>query len=70
MAVGISVVLATLLLAFAWLERSLFERPRPLPVLTFLGIGVVFVGHFYLLDALGGRAALRIWPACPLRTGL
>jgi hypothetical protein len=50
--IGMSAVLTILLLTFAWLERSEFQKRKLPPVLTYLGLLVVFIGHFYLLKEL------------------
>jgi hypothetical protein len=53
---------AVLLLAFAWLERTAFVEKKIPPVLAYLGVGVVFVGHFYVIGATGGGRAWDVWP--------
>ncbi len=53
LAVGVSAVMAVLLLGFAWLESAELSRRNLPPLLTYAGIAVVFVGHFYLLALLG-----------------
>jgi hypothetical protein len=35
---------------FAWLERDLFTKLLKFPMLTYMGIMVVFIGHFILLS--------------------
>lgn len=47
--IGISITTATLMFLFAWLERDLFTKLLKFPLLTYLGIMVVFIGHFLLL---------------------
>jgi hypothetical protein len=59
--VTLSAVLATVLLAFAWLERVGFIKYKLPPGLTYLGIAVIFVGHFYLIDV-AGHSVWDIWP--------
>ena len=63
LAVGLSAVLALLLLAFAWLDRAGFVKLKLPPLLTYLGIAVVFVGHYYVLGVIGGSHAWDVWPA-------
>jgi hypothetical protein len=67
LAVGVSAVMAVLLLGFAWLERAELSRRNLPPLLTYAGIAVVFVGHFYLL-ALFGIDLEDMWT--PLTGGL
>ncbi len=67
LAVGVSTVMAILLLSFAWLERaSLAARKLP-PVMTYAGIAALFVGHFYVLNLLG-LDLVDVWP--PFTAGL
>jgi hypothetical protein len=49
LAVGISVTMALVLLGFAYLERSEISKRNLPPLLTYGGIGVTIVGHFYVL---------------------
>jgi hypothetical protein len=67
LAIALSAVYATLLLAYAWLERAAIRRLglRNMPVLTCLGLGVIVIGHFYVLNA---ARLLRDWP--PYTAGL
>lgn len=67
MAVGLSVVLALILLAFAWLERAWFTRMNLPPVLAYLGIAALFIGHFYALDM---AISLDRGPWTPYTAGL
>ena len=62
LAVGLATVTAACLFAFAWWEREPFARLAISP-LGGAAVGVVFVGFFFLLDALGGRQAMETWPA-------
>ncbi len=67
LAIGLSAVVAALLLSFAWLERAeLAERELP-PLLTYLALAVVFVGHFYVLH-MAGIGFDDAWP--PFTAGL
>jgi hypothetical protein len=67
LAIGLSVVVALLLLSFAWLERAeLAERKLP-PLLTYAALAVVFVGHYHVLDA-AGIGLDEAWP--PITAGL
>jgi hypothetical protein len=52
MAIGMSLVSSILLLTFAWLERSEFQKRKLPHLLTYLGLLVVFIGHFFLLEEL------------------
>ncbi|GAG19416.1 unnamed protein product, partial [marine sediment metagenome] len=62
LAVGISAIVAILLLAYAWLERSMFSEKDIFPILPYLGVGVVFIAHFFVMDVLGGQVIWDIWP--------
>lgn len=62
LAIGLSVTLAAILLTFAWLERTEIEKQKLPPILTYLGLIVIFVGQFYALDMISD-AALNAWPA-------
>ena len=59
--IGVSAVLAAILLTYAWIERASFVGRRIPPVLTYLGIGVVFVGHFYVIGVAGGSRVWDVW---------
>lgn len=61
LAAGLSAGLAGLSFAFAWLEQESFKTHSLPPVLSYLGAGVLFVGHFYLLAELDGTA-WEMWP--------
>lgn len=62
--IGISTVLTILLLSLTWLERDFIVRIVKFPLLTYLGIGVLFVGYFFLLGLLGGEGVWDFtWPA-------
>jgi len=54
-------------LSFAWLERAQFAEHKLPPVLAYLGIAVVFVGHFYVLH-MAGMDLESAWP--PFSAGL
>ena len=68
LAIALSAIYATLFLAYAWLER---DTARPglgdllAQALTYLGLGTIVIGHFYVLDAVG---SLHDWP--PYTAGL
>lgn len=62
LAIGLSAVLAAVLLAFAWLERAVFVERKIPPVLAYLGIGTIFVGHFYVIGATLWGRAWAVWP--------
>jgi len=62
LALGLSVTLAAILLTFAWLERMEIAEKKLPPILTYLGLIVIFGGQFYALDMIGD-AALNAWPA-------
>ena len=71
LAIALSAIYATLFLGYAWLERDtaklsdLHLGDLPVQALTYLGLGTIVVGHFYVLDAVG---ILRDWP--PYTAGL
>ena len=58
LAIGLSALLALYLLAFAWLMRAWIK----VPILTYLGLGVVIIGYFLTIGMLGGQPALKVWP--------
>ena len=59
-AILLSAVFALLALSLAWVEREVFAKAKLLPLLTYLGIALVFVGYFHVIDPSGW--AWRIWP--------
>jgi hypothetical protein len=61
LAIGVSAVMAVLLLSFAWLERAEFAALKLPPLLTYAGIAGIFVGHFYVLN-LFKFDVLDVWP--------
>jgi hypothetical protein len=63
LAIGLSATVAATLLTFAWLERTEIAEKKLPPILTYLGLIVIFVGQFYVLDMISD-AALNAWPAC------
>jgi hypothetical protein len=67
LAVGVSAVMAVLLFSFAWLERNELAELKLPPVLTYVAIAVVFVGHFYVLH-MAGIDFEEAWP--PITAGL
>ena len=62
LALGLSAAIAAFLLSFAWLERTEISKQKLPPILTYLGLFVVFVGQFYALNLISD-AALNAWPA-------
>ncbi|MEN8243072.1 MAG: hypothetical protein ABFS17_14230, partial [Chloroflexota bacterium] len=62
LAASISAVVGVLLLVFAWLEHPTFTEKKIPPFLPYLGLVVLFGGHFYLMDVVGGLAVWDIWP--------
>jgi hypothetical protein len=62
MAIVFSLVLASILLAFAWLERAWFAKLKLPPALTYLGIAVLYTGHFYAIE-MAVPLAKEVWPA-------
>jgi hypothetical protein len=67
--VGISGVLAVLMFSFAWLERQFITKYVKIPLLTYLGIGILFIAHFVLLFLVAGQGSWdSIWP--PYTAGL
>ena len=71
LAIALSAIYATLFLAYAWLEQDTTRLldvdlgDLPGQALTYLGLGTIVVGHFYVLDSVG---VLRDWP--PFTAGL
>jgi hypothetical protein len=61
LAIGLSTLVAGLLFAFAWLERAIWS----VPLLSYLGLGAIFIGHFYAIEWVAGSRAGEIWPAFP-----
>jgi hypothetical protein len=62
--IAIATVFTFLLLTFSWLERDFIGRIIKFPLLTYTGIGVLFVDFFYLLILIGGEGGWDfIWPA-------
>jgi hypothetical protein len=60
LAIGLSVVLALLAFGLAWVERAVFARVKLPPLLAYLGVVFVFIGHFYVI---GVSARLeQVWP--------
>jgi hypothetical protein len=62
LAIGLSAVLAAILLAFAWFERTPFAEQNLPPVLAYLGIGSIFVGHFYVIGVTLWGRNWDVWP--------
>jgi hypothetical protein len=63
LAVGISSVMAILSLSFAWLGRAFLEKQIKFPLLTYIGVAVIFIGHFYALVQILGEGVWNIiWP--------
>jgi hypothetical protein len=62
LAIGLSAVLAAILLAFAWFERTPFAERNVPPVLAYLGIGTIFVGHFYVIGVTLWGRNWDVWP--------
>jgi hypothetical protein len=61
--IGISTVFSTLLLSYSLLERDFIKKTVKFPLLTYLGISVLFIGYFYLLNLIGGEGDWDfIWP--------
>ena len=63
LAVSVSILMALLLLSYAWLERKIIETMVNFALLTYLGIGVIFIGHFYVLELWYGSDMGGVWPA-------
>ncbi|MCK4726580.1 MAG: hypothetical protein KAT29_12285, partial [Anaerolineales bacterium] len=59
LAIGTSGVIAVLVLAISWFERESYlklkvkSRYTAFPPLSYLGIWIIFIGHFYVLQAIG-----------------
>lgn len=62
MIIGLSAELFILLFIMAWLERDYFEDKGLDPILSYIGIAVLYTGFFYVLDALLGENFWRAWP--------
>lgn len=50
LAITLSLIFSLILLIFAWMEQSTFIKFKSLPLLTYIGLIVIFVGHFYVID--------------------
>jgi hypothetical protein len=61
MAIGLSVLISSILLTFAWLERTVIETKELPPILSYLGILVLF-GSQYFAVAMISPAARETWP--------
>jgi len=61
--IGLSLSLSMLLLSFSWLERKLLKQFKASPLLTYLGIGVIFIAHFFLLGQIFPLIWDYFWPA-------
>jgi hypothetical protein len=61
--VGLSLSLSILLLGFSWLERKFLQQIKAAPLLTYLGIGVIFIAHFFLLERIFTVDWDNVWPA-------
>jgi hypothetical protein len=63
--VGHSLGLAAILLLLAWYEHIFFSEKNVPPILAYLGIAVVFVGHLYFVAAVAGDAFWQVnyWAA-------
>jgi hypothetical protein len=73
LAVVLSAMFATLAFWLAWAKREIFAAQHLPPILSYLGTGLIFAGHFYLLNL--STQAGRIWPVytialCGLFVGL
>lgn len=62
LAVAISILAALLLFSYAWLEQKLIETKVKFALLTYLGIAVIFIGHFYVLELWLGSGMWDFWP--------
>lgn len=63
LAISLSSVLLILLLLNAWYERKAKDYKNVGKVVPYLGIVVLFIGHFLVLDQLGGSRIWNIWPS-------
>jgi hypothetical protein len=61
MAIGLSAVYALLAFWLAWAERDMPRFTKWLPLLVYLGVTIVFAGHFYLIAF--NAVAKVFWPA-------
>jgi len=58
--VGLSTALSALSFAFAWIERELWKKIKFPPLLTYTGLGIIFIAHFFLLDSI--FTIISEWP--------
>jgi len=61
--IGLSLSLSILTLGFSWLERKFLAQIKAAPILTYLGIGVIFIVHFFLLEIIFPVTWDNVWPA-------
>ena len=59
-AIFLSTICATLAFWLAWEEKQVFTKINLPPLLTYLGVFFVFIGHFYLMAYL--NLAWTVWP--------
>jgi hypothetical protein len=50
--IGLSIVFASLSLWLAWQERGVFSKAKIPPLLSYLGAGLIFIGHLFVLEIL------------------
>jgi hypothetical protein len=62
LAITLSLIFSLILLIFAWIEQSTFIKLKSPPMLTYLGLIVFFIGHFYVIEVVG-RLTWGNWPA-------
>ncbi len=62
LAIGLSVIFALLALWLAWVERNAVASSKNPPFLTYLGIALLFSGHFYVIGLMS-RLVQQTWPA-------
>ena len=61
--IGLSLSLSILLLGSSWLERKFLQQIKAVPILTYPGIGVIFIAHFFLLEKIFPVTWDNVWPA-------
>ncbi len=53
---------AILALGISWVEQTLLDKLKLPPISSYVGLLLIFIGHFYLLDYLSTNQNSDIWP--------